>query len=111
MIGKMDKRITIRGRSITRVNGVKTDNGWQTIETVYGSVEPMNGYEQRIAQQDGLIASHKITMRYRSDLGESNTELLPEHELVIDGINHEIRQVLNRDFRNKWYDIMTEIRL
>lgn len=111
MIGKMDKRIAIRERSITRVNGVKTDNGWQTLETVYGSLEPMSGYERRIAEQNGLVASHKVVIRYRNDLGDANTELLPEHELVIDGYPHEIRQVLNRDFRDEYYDILTERRI
>lgn len=111
MIGKMDKRIAIQERSITRVKGVKTDNGWATIETVYGSLEPMSGFERRIAEQNGLIATHKVTMRYRDDLGDSDIELLPEHQLVIDSATYEVRQVLNRDFRDKWYDVIAEIRL
>ena len=111
MIGKMDNRIAIQERSITRVKGVKTDNGWATIETVYGSLEPMSGFERRIAEQNGLIATHKVTMRYRDDLGDSDIELLPEHQLVIDSATYEVRQVLNRDFRDKWYDVIAEIRL
>ena len=110
MIGKLDKRIAIQERSITRVNGVKTDDGWATIETVYGSLEPMNGYERRIAEQNGLIASHKIRMRYRADLGNNNIELLPEHQLVIDSVEYEIRDVINEDFRNEWYDVRAERR-
>lgn len=111
MIGKMDRRIHVEKRDISRVDGVKVDNGWTRLETVYGSVEPMTGYERRIAEQNGLIVSHKVTMRYRSNLGVDNTELLPEHRLIIDNIVHEVRQVLNRDFRNMWYDILTEARI
>lgn len=111
MIGKMDKRIAVQARSLTRTKGVKTSDGWATIETVYGSLEPLRGDERRIAEQNGLVASHKVVMRYRADLGDGDIELLPEHQLVIDGVTYEIRSVINRDFRNAWYDVMVESRL
>lgn len=111
MIGKLDKRIAVQARSLTRTKGVKTADGWSTIETVYGSLEPLNGYERRIAEQNGLIASHRVWMRYRADLGDSDIELLPEHQMVIDGVTYEIRSVINTDLRNKWYEVLVESRL
>lgn len=108
MIGSMDKRITIEARSITRVKGVKTDNGWVALDTVYGSLVPLNGYERRIAEQNGLVASHRVWMRYRDNLPG---ELLPEHELVIDSIRYEIRSVINHDLRGKYYEVLVENRL
>lgn len=110
MINKMWRRAAIQERSITRVKGVKTDDGWATIETVYCSLDPLTSRELRIAEQNGEIVTHKVVMRYRDDLGDADIELLPEHQLIIDGTTYEIRQVLNREFRNEWYDVMVEER-
>ncbi len=110
MIKDMWRRAAIRERSITRVKGVKTDNGWATIETVYCSLRPLSSREQIIAEQEGETLTHLIRMRYRGDIGPSDVELMPEHELIIDGKTYEIRAVINEDFRNRWYTVKAEER-
>jgi len=108
MIGTLDKRVTIEKRSLTRVKGVKTADGWATIETVYGSLEPLRGYERRVAEQNGLIATHKVVLRYRDDL--DGEELQYDMRFLIDGAEYEVREIKNPDFRNKWFQVMVESR-
>lgn len=111
MINKMWRRATIQERSVTRVKGVKTDNGWTTVETVYCSLRPLTSAELRIADQNGEIVSHEVWMRYRDDLGTGDVELTPDFKLVIDSQDFEIRSVENVDFRNEWYRLRVEERV
>ena len=106
-IAKLDQRIEIQENSKTTTNGVKTDS-WATIETVYGSLDPVSSFERRVAEQNGEIITHRVLMRYRNDIGSSDTEVLPKYRLVIDGFTYAIRSVINPDFRNRMFRLTVE---
>ena len=111
MIHKMWRRADIQERSVTRVKGVKTDNGWATLETVYCSLDPLTSRESRIADQNGMTVTHRVMMRWRSDLGDSNVQLQPKHQLVIDGQTYDVKSVVNVDERDKFAEVMVEERV
>lgn len=109
MIGTMDKRVHVQKRTVSRVNGVRSKGDWNTLWIVYGALRPLRGDEVRIAEQNGLVASHMVTIRYRNDF--DGGELTPDMRFMIDSRLHEIRSIINPDFRNKVYQVMTEVRL
>jgi len=110
MIHKLWRRAQVQERSVTRVQGVKTADGWSTIDTVYCSLKPLSARELRIADQNGEVVDHEILMRYRNDLGDRNTELLPRHQLIIDERTFDVRSVENVDFRDEWTRLKVEER-
>lgn len=101
MIGKMRERVTIQKNGATRTNGVRTADSWTALETVYGRLRPLSARELRIADQNREIVTHEVTMRYRSDLGDDDTELFPRYRLLIGSRSFDVRSVQNVDFKNR----------
>ena len=110
MIHKLWRRAQVQERTVTREQGVKTADGWSTIDTVYCSLEPLSARELRMADQNGEVVDHEVWMRYRNDLGDGNTELLPRYQLIIDARRFEIRSAENVDFNNEWTRLRVEER-
>ena len=111
MIGKLRHRIAIqKSTESTNAIGEITDS-WATVETVYGSAVQISGGEQRAAERNGLNVTHKITMRYRNDIGTDNTEVLSGYRLLIKGVAYDIRSVNNMELRDKFVVAMCEARI
>lgn len=69
MIGQLRHRVQVQKNYPTRTKGVKADD-WRTLETVYARVEPLSGSEVVSADQKEGVVQHRITMRYRPNVGD-----------------------------------------
>ncbi|KKL74148.1 hypothetical protein LCGC14_2067810, partial [marine sediment metagenome] len=52
--------------------GEKSTAGWSTVATVWASVVPVRGAERVAADQKEGVLTHKVNMRYRSDVSPLN---------------------------------------
>jgi len=106
-IGKLRHRVSIQLNTPVYTLGVPADS-WATIETVYASVEPLSSSEQRHALQNAETVTHKITMRYRADIGTADTEMLPKYQILFGSLIFEVRSVIFPDFRDRWVIVHCE---
>jgi len=75
---------------------------WATDATVWGSIEPLSARELVQAQQIQSDITHRVTMRYRSDL-----TVTVEQRILFDSTRvFEIISVLNRDERNEQLELL-----
>jgi len=110
-LGKMRYRMTIQRNDATRTKGVKQADDWQDVETVYAELRPLSARELRIAEQNREIVTHEVMMRYRDDLGASDTEVFPRYRLSLSGRTFDVRSVENVDFRNRTTRLRVEERV
>lgn len=69
MIGKLRHTVQVQKNYPTRTKGVKADD-WRTLETVYARIEPLRGTEASSADQKEAVNQHRVTMRYRPNVGD-----------------------------------------
>lgn len=101
MIGQMRDRMTIQKNVATRTKGVRANESWETLETVFAHLRPMSSRELRIAEQNREIVTHEVIMRFRDDLGSDDTEVFPRYRLLSGARAFDVRSVENVDFRNR----------
>ncbi len=104
MIGSLRHRVTVRANTPTTVRGVRSDS-WADEATIWAKVEPLGVKELVDAEQVEGMASHRVTMRYRSDLSVTN-----DKRITIDSVEYDIRWVRNLDLRDKWVEAYVEAR-
>jgi SPP1 family predicted phage head-tail adaptor len=85
---------------------VRADDGyggtvetWQNIATVWAAIEPLRGNERYTAQQVQTELSHKVTIRYRS-------EVKPQMRLVYKGRIFEIEAAIDVEERHRWLELL-----
>ncbi|QNN24338.1 phage head closure protein [Planctomycetales bacterium ZRK34] len=69
------------------------------IDTVYAQVQPLSGRERFYAQQVSAEITHRVTMRYRSDVDSSWRLVFKNRTLNIDS-------VINIDEANRWLELV-----
>lgn len=74
---------------------------WQTLFTTRGHVAPLSGREALQAMQIEDSISHRIYIRYRSDLK-------PSDRVVMRGQPLQVRAVLNLEMRDRWLELPCE---
>jgi SPP1 family predicted phage head-tail adaptor len=89
-IGKLRDRVTIQRPSESRSPSGETTLSWVTVATVWGSVDGLSSRDILQAQQANVVATHKIRIRYRSDVVHTD-------RLICDGKTMEIASVVSRD--------------
>lgn len=69
----------------------------------WARIEPLNGRELEHARQINGEISHRVTIRY-------NSNVAVKHRVVYDSRNFEINAVINPDERNRYLQLMcTEV--
>lgn len=66
--GKLDHRVTIEGKSVSRSAIGEEVVAWVAVATLWAKVEPLRGREFFAAQQMQDAADYRITIRYRPGL-------------------------------------------
>jgi len=97
--GKLRHRVTIRESTETRGDTGQITLTWSDLRTVWASVEPLRAQELLVAQQTEAQVTHRVRMRYWSDV-------TPQKQLVHDGRTFQIASVLNKDERNNELELI-----
>ena len=134
MIGSLRHRVTIQHRPLYRERGVYSGrffdytngqdvnflNGqdfrfideWNDLETVYARVEPLRGVEASTAGQKEATIQHRITMRYRPNVGAFFNFIDGDFFQFLDGQRFEFvetrGEILGRyriRYKDKFFDI------
>lgn len=91
-------RVTLQ--SLARVSDGQGgySESWTDVSDVWVSIAPMKGYERFQAMQMQTPVTHKIVMRYRSDVTTA-------HRLLYGSRVFALKEVLNRDEDSRFLDI------
>jgi SPP1 family predicted phage head-tail adaptor len=95
--GPLRHRVTLKREGGTTYDSRgQIDTLVETVSTVWGSVEPLRGQESLLARQLDATLSHKVTVRYSSDI----ESIGPESWFEINGRRLHIAEVRNIEERN-----------
>lgn len=64
----MKERVTVQTPAESRSPSGETTLSWTTLATLWASVDGLSSRDILQAQQSNVLASHKIRIRYRSDV-------------------------------------------
>lgn len=101
-IGDLNKRIELQSITYTdsamSKDAVKT---YSTEATVWAAIWPMSAKEQIQSMQNTMEISHRIRIRYRSDI-------LPSWRIKFGSRYFNIISIVNPNERNEWQDIIAK---
>lgn len=99
--GKMRERVTFQSPSQQRSPSGETRLTWSDIATVWASVDGLRTADLMQAQQADVLATHKVIIRYRSDVDHTSRMIYRgrtmELSSVIDRNNREYLEILARE--------------
>ena len=75
--------------------------GWSDVVTLWAAVEPLHGHERLEANKLASAVTHRVTIRYRSDVAAHK-------RFLMDGRAFNIRAVLNREERDALMEILVQ---
>lgn len=75
--GDLKHRVTLQNPTKMRSATGSPTLGWQTVATVWASVRGMSGRDVIMAAQAQALVTHKVMIRYRSDVN-AQTRMLYE---------------------------------
>ena len=101
--GQLRNRVTLQTAATVADAGGGGSVSWSNTATVSAKVEPLSGREQFHADQVRGPVSHKITMRYRSDV-----TVTAAMRISFDSRLFNIRGVRKLDEINQWIEVMAE---
>lgn len=100
-IGTYRQRLYVQQENAVADTGGGTVMGWTTINTVWASVEPVNGSEPVKAEKLSGTITHRIHMRYDGTITTAMRFLLGSRVF-------NIRSIKNINERNRVLEIMAE---
>lgn len=74
---------------------------WETVATVRAFIKPMSGGERLQSMRLEATVTHRIFIRYRSDI-------LTSDRIVYDGRPMQIRALINIEERNRWIEVYAD---
>lgn len=99
MIGKLNQRVTIEQKSVTR-NGLGDEVvAWLPITTVWAAVEPLRGTEYMAARQAQSDVTVKVTMRYYGGL-DTTMRLRHRHQAL------NVISIINPGMQDRWLEVL-----
>lgn len=101
MAGEMRHRITIQQRSLASDGIGGSTETWSTLATVWSKIEPMSAGQVAWASSLEHRVTHKITIRYRSDLTS-------DMRIQYGGRIFHVKGYRNLEERNLWTEINAE---
>ncbi|MDD3289078.1 MAG: phage head closure protein [Alphaproteobacteria bacterium] len=87
-IGNLDKRLTLQSESFSGSAAV-----WATIGSVWAEIKPAGGSAEHI--------THKIIVRYRSDVATGMRLILGDRVFTV-------RSIIRPDESGRWLELMVE---
>ena len=99
-IGPLRHRLAIQNAAASQDEyGDDSDRTFSTDETVWGSVEPLNGRELLNAQQVQAETTHRIRIRY-------TTNAVSESRILFENRTFEIVSLINRKEKKCMLEIL-----
>lgn len=95
-VGRMNKRLALQTNSPSTDEGGGLVDSRSTAITVWGSLEPLRGYEQQVALGIDASLTHKAVIRY-------NSRFNPRGQVTHDSRTFRIHSV--RDIRERGHKI------
>ena len=86
--GRLNRRITIEQKSVTRDSYGGESITWATVATVWAAVLPIRGQEYVSIRQAGAELTTRFLIRYREGV-------TPAMRIVYDGAHYDIVEVIN----------------
>ena len=97
--GELRERVTIEKPVQVAGKAGATKTTWTEVATnVHARVTPLRGQEQVNAMQLSSKVSHRVKLRYRSDV-------VAEWRIIWDGLTLNIRAVTNPDERRRFTEL------
>lgn len=103
--GILRHRVTIEANTPTASDYGENADSWSALETVYADVKPVSDAETFRAGMAVGTVSHRITMRYREDIGANDVTMAERYRFVYDSRSFEIVGVTESD-RRRYLEIM-----
>ncbi len=100
-IGAYHQRLHVQQENAVADTGGGTVMGWTTIDTVWASIEPVNGSETVIAGKLSGTITHRVRMRYAP-------AITPAMRFVLGSRVFNIRSIKNIQERNRALEILAE---
>lgn len=101
--GRMRERVTLQRPTQVRSASGETRLEWSDIATVWASVDGLSARDIMQAQQAELLATHKVTIRYRDDIDHTARMIYRgrtmELSSVIDRNNREYLEILAKEIQ------------
>lgn len=98
-LGKLRHRVAIQAVTRTQAANGEVSEAWADVATVWAFVEPVTSREIYAAQQAQVSVTHRVTLRYRSDLTVTG------HRLAFNGRYLAISGLRNVEERNSWLQV------
>ena len=95
VIGSLRHRVSIERPLRTETDGGAAVISWTSLASVFARIEPVGGGEFDVADGQVGRVTHKVLMRYRSDV-------LPQMRIVAGTRELEISAALDLDGRGRW---------
>jgi SPP1 family predicted phage head-tail adaptor len=102
--GDLRKRVTLQRRDTTKDSYGQQVNTWADVATVWASIEGLSARELLAAQSVQSEVSHRITVRYRSEL--SDPKAVAAMRAVYNGRLFDISGAMNLDERNRTVELL-----
>jgi len=99
--GQLRHRITIQSVGSSYDDYGDLSNSWSTLATVWASISPISGKEERIADQMQGVETHSIKIRYRSGVTAQN-------RILFGSRTFEIMSVKDWNERNVFIEILAK---
>ena len=100
--GELNKRITLKKRTMTKTAGGFQTSTLITLATVWAKCVNVHGAEVWAAQTVNAIRPMTVLIRYRSDVDETCI-------VVLDGKNYEIISMDNIQHRGEYIELKTQL--
>lgn len=97
-IGRLRSRVDLEKAAVTRDAGGGITESYSTIAQIYADIRPSGGDE---AYRQGKVkdkVTHKIYVRYRSDIR-------PEYRIKYESRIFQIKNIINIDERDRWLEL------
>jgi SPP1 family predicted phage head-tail adaptor len=106
MIGALKHRVALQQAVRSADGGGGFTETWQNLATapeVYAAIVPLSGGEQLRFHQLEAAVTHRITIRYRTDI-------TPAMRIVKDGTVYDIISALDRNGEGIYLEILAAVR-
>ena len=102
-IGPLRERVAIQSQAVSQDAYGQPSGSWSTDKTVWASVEPISGREFIDSGQVQANVTHRVRMRYRSDV-----TVTPAKQLIHNSRTLNIVRVINHRELNHALEILCE---
>lgn len=94
-------KVTVQQRTRVADGAGGFEDGWETVVTLWASVDPIRGSERYAAGQVAATATHKFLMRYHS-------AIRADMRFSWNGTYYNIRSITNVGERDRFLEIYAE---